>query len=65
MKSGSCFARVYLKRNGQKHLLLISAEIANTLFNESQGIADIAIKLHKMVQWGQSLGVETKLSHLI
>lgn len=28
-----------------------SAEIANTLFDESQGIADIAIKLHKMVQW--------------
>ena len=28
-----------------------SSEISNTLFDESQGIADIAIKLHKMVQW--------------
>ena len=28
-----------------------SLEISNTLFEESQGIADIAIKLHKMVQW--------------
>ena len=28
-----------------------SSKISNALFDESQGIADIAIKLHKMVQW--------------
>ena len=28
-----------------------SIEVAEALFEESQGIADIAIKLHKMVQW--------------
>lgn len=34
-----------------KTVTLFSSEIADALFEESQGIADIAIKLHKMVQW--------------